>query len=1522
MNCIYSYQGKVIGDFLQLLEYLDAQDISTYNDVSDIIFSRAKQEGVSNQLKEIREDYIKKYKEEEAMSARTSSMYEDELGNPNGISAQEILDDPRCLIDGKPIVTPYNEEDYIRVEAANIVKKENWDESRMDEAREQVKKEIENHDKLREISVTLHKLIDAGVIKADEATFLSNIDKKIEGTMFEGNDKVLKSLHKQTHDFIKQLKELHGKDCTIINNVGVKGKALGEDIYGHIDYLVVDRDGRIHMYMFKASTKPYYKWSEPKIEKYRYYAAFLKQLLAQNDVDVNNMALNIVPVIIDTDYNVLNGVSIRPIQDLTVSGEGKYVMDKYDKHARFIVPSQPITPNVSSADFNKALSVCQFIAPSVNLKQDGVHSSVDELIRNAPESGESEPLTINRLPEGNYVVTINGKEYTTKSTKPKNSNPEIRELLEQHVQDLVDGKQATVATLKNAIVSMSKESDPNGLDKLARRKGLSAHSAFIQAVMRPYTSDYSEEDGEKSLNWTVIEDLLDQNILLIANKLTGQLDVIVLSPYHTDAKIDFHKGVNTILGRYRRDIEAYGVIRNTYGNLETLRGIMLLNEILPKLDQKLKLGNIKVISHLGSSQSMSIADVTRTQLPQILQVVKEENSELEVKNNFQNLSDDRFMDPIESIVREFNRITSIMTEGEKEEYAQGNFRKLFDVKDQEDTTAKIVALKNLLAHFGNLDSIKHMTYQQIIDTAERDRNSNGDNCRLYLSIERALHYYQGTVPKYEGKLSTADKKMSTTTHVGNENIRIVTEGAAITFNAISEQVEDYHSKNIRDIVREFQDAKGYTTTRNAVIGDENSIFQNLYELDDDGNRTMRFKNPYTDPSLNESERQFIKKVTYQLYLIRNGFEDVKELGGYDKTEQFMHDHPDFLWVPLCRAESSTKVHQNFQKKTWAGRFKRMINVLKNPERWYDDFVEKVSETERRLYEEDREHLSIRNPFSLGETEENRKRWIAEEGVDYFETNVDNILVNYLYQKIKTEKLNDYLVSTKAFMVEMAIMGKEAGTASKFNEQLEYIEDFLKVNVYNTSIKSDIGRYITGIMTPLRTQTTLINLGGNIISFFRDVFQGFQENFMRGVLKLNTDLQPKYIKDAYAYVITHGMTNTMNIDMLSKLQTKYRLSNIDLASSESLKLGRGGVVNYRNWAYSTLRRPDFLNRMTLFVARCMQDGVWDAYSIKDDQLVYDWKKDKRFVALINGSDKNSKEYKEAKALYMSKIREWNEEHPEQQLPYSPDTEEEGLPTPYSNKEILAIKGVADNIYGAYDKVLKGMAEHETIMWFFGMYTTWMNGIWSNYFMKPGKYTTTRVEPKQMTDESGRPLFWTESFEQTTEDTGMPIYTTMPTITQGIWYTLKDMYYLIEEDGWKAAYDFYKANPQTKANMRKLISDQLMFWLIIVLLKSYVIDPSYKDYKKEMKDNPVAVNLLAEVMYKSSTRSWDSFQGPINYLSWIFQNNDSPIYEVNTKILKDATRVIYGDKSVADAVIGNFAFTRVGKDTYSAWKKTQE
>jgi len=400
-----------------------------------------------------------------------------------------------------------------------------------------------------------------------------------------------------------------------------------------------------------------------------------------------------------------------------------------------------------------------------------------------------------------------------------------------------------------------------------------------------------------------------------------------------------------------------------------------------------------------------------------------------------------------------------------------------------------------------------------------------------------------------------------------------------------------------------------------------------------------------------------------------------------------------------------------------------------------------------------------------------------------------------------------------------------------------------------------------------------------------------------------------------------MTNTMNISMLSALQAKYRLSNIDLASMESLRIGRGGVANYKNWAYATLRRPDFLNRMTLFVARCMKDGCWEGWELKDDILIYDWKKDKRFKALVDGTSKDAPEYKHAKALYMSKAREWNSEHPESQIDLNPETAETFLPAPYADREILAIKEVADNIYGAYDKSLKSMGEHTTLMWFFGMYTTWMNGIWNNYFMKPGKYIANRSNMEQQTDEAGNPLFLDENGGVTTVDTGMPLYHNVPTIVQGIAYTIRDLYYITKDGGLQAMKDYINANPTVRANLAKLLSDMLVTLLMFMAFK-FALDPAYKDYKKEMKNNPVFANLATEIFYKAGSRSYDSFRGPLNFKDWLGDNTASPMYEVNLKVAQDALKVITGRKSLPDAFMGNFAVARAGKDTYNAWKKAQD
>ena len=78
---------------------------------------------------------------------------------------------------------------------------------------------------------------------------------------------------------------------------------------------------------------------------------------------------------------------------------------------------------------------------------------------------------------------------------------------------------------------------------------------------------------------------------------------------------------------------------------------------------------------------------------------------------------------------------------------------------------------------------------------------------------------------------------------------------------------------------------------------------------------------------------------------------------------------------------------------------------------------------------------------------------------------------------------------------------------------------------------------------------------------------------------------------------------MLANLLSKLCLKYRLSNTDVGRiAERAKTQRNGIFSYDNWLYGTMRSPDFINRMVLFVARAMHDGVWDAFELDENNNI--------------------------------------------------------------------------------------------------------------------------------------------------------------------------------------------------------------------------------------------------------------------------------------------------------------------------------
>ena len=1546
-NCTYDIVGTdQTGITLkQLLDYVDdqfAKVIKTDEQmkISDIVYSKDPlKESIVKRIGEVKHDYM-------ITAARTVSTYDDELGGDGStLSYQEFIEDPACLIDGEPLVRPFDRDQFRQSEIDNLIEKG----VKKEKAIEEVDKDLANMDQFKKDSVTLHKIVDGyGAIstKVNSSDYVAAIQDTVEGTPFEGRTALLEDLKGQMENFARQYIYHTQVGPTILNNVGLKAKieALGKELVGHIDYLSVDSSGTLHIYNFKASQKSMNYWSKDKWKKYNYGMAFLKQMLAYNGIPVKNIELNIVPVNMTyKEGGEIDKIVVGAPQNISVNYGGGYMLEQYDKHARHFIRSNVEIPRVTIETFDRADEIFQHIFPILNMRSEGTHRSAVEMIKRAPEAGEAEPLVIREVNDdkGRWEVIIDGKSYRPKSNKNKNVNQDILNIVVEHLGEIQDETLQTVHTLKEAIRKMNQigehgvfvpESDV--IDKL---KGLSRSRGFIKNMLDTYFNDVDWQVDSKGnrkpvYKWKLRDELLDYNIILMQNNDTGQLDIISLTSFDCNAEIPFGKGRHSILGAFKTDVQTNN-LKGDYGNAEAIRAIVLLNQILPTMDlEGVQLGRVKVLSHSGTARNYSISTITQKYLPEIVSTINDQG-EIEFVNNFRSLKSDQFTDPLESVLYEYSLLIASKSDAEVMRYSPEKFQQLASLVENGEAYTKTKILKELLDSF--YKELPDWTFEQIVRSSEGHLGSHRDQqmCRVYRALSEAYHRYTGETLNYERELTDIYRHMSTTNHIPNQNIRIVTDNLAQTYNSIATEVERYHAKNMRGFIKEFLDAKGYGLVRNATLGDMNSLFTKMFEVDEQGRRTMKFKNPWTDGSLDPAEAKFLKQALYQFYLIRNRG-NALNFKGYDDPEipKFIASRAGghkYLWCPLMRASSSTRVMQNLETSTWKGRAQRMWKIMRNPKQYYDEQIENITEQERELIKKglnaDKEKLGhVFNMFQIGDESDRagtRQEFIDAQGIDFFETNIENILIEYLSKSIECEKLKDFMIGTRSLLFQLTLMGEESGNTEVMKREIQYIRDFLKVNVFNTTIKSETGAVLTGALAGVRSKVTLMNLGGNMISFFRDVFQGFEENFARTVTKLNTDIDAKTLSQAYAYVVTHGMTNTMNISMLSALQARYRLSNIDLASMESLKIGRGGVTNYKNWAYSTLRRPDFLNRMTLFVARCMKDGCWEGWELNDDILTYNWKKDKRFKALVDGTSKDSAEYKQAKALYMSKAREWNAEHPEEQIDLNPETAETFLPAPYSDREILAIKEVSDNIYGAYDKSLKSMGEHTTLMWFFGMYTTWMNGIWNNYFMKPGKYTANRSNLQQKVDEAGNPLFLDEDGGITSVDTGMPLYENVPTIVQGIAYTIRDLYYISRDGGLQAMKDYIQANPTVRASLAKLLSDMLITLLLFTTFK-FVLDPAYSDYKKEMKNNPVFANLAAEIFYKAGSRSYDSFRGPLNFKDWLGDNTASPMYEVNMKVAQDALKVAMGKKTLPDAFMGNFAVARAGKDTYSAWKKAQQ
>lgn len=129
-------------------------------------------------------------------------------------------------------------------------------------------------------------------------------------------------------------------------------------------------------------------------------------------------------------------------------------------------------------------------------------------------------------------------------------------------------------------------------------------------------------------------------------------------------------------------------------------------------------------------------------------------------------------------------------------------------------------------------------------------------------------------------------------------------------------------------------------------------------------------------------------------------------------------------------------------------------------------------------------------------------------------------------------------------------------------------------------------------------------------------------------------------------------------------------------------------------YSMNTIPDYYNRLSLFLAKMIHDGSYDAHIMVDGKMTYDPRKDKRFEHYFNSREKyknskgdyipapSDKEYNKQRNLYLLLLEEINTEIAgtgENKL-----TEADLVSKAYSEKERNSFKSFTDMSYGYYDK----------------------------------------------------------------------------------------------------------------------------------------------------------------------------------------------------------------------------------------------
>lgn len=1143
----------------------------------------------------------------------------------------------------------------------------------------------------------------------------SQLEKKNKSYL---NEKTIRETIQYARTLHKDLIDKLGDNLTFYPEFAIASETSDlnnpKTLYGIIDLLIVDSEGHSHILDYKTSVHSYAEFSSAKQMAYSYQMAVYQRMLEKWGVNTYSGRLMVAPI---------------QIKDFKHSGD-TYTYDGIIAPESFITIDTTFNNKKLWDNINDFMPVPFKISVSGEHIQEEVTTWMSRCFRtynSMRQTTEKQVIAflkrINKLtPDENGMFTFKkeGKEGIIQS----NSETEFVKEVTKYIQSRPHYKLKLTGQIKRSI----KEAIKNGIDNT------DFPSPSDLSLDRDADSDWLKSTLSKYCNglWEVYdnEDAENYGIIILKTKdvpnVPKQVNFIRVSTSNLTQnfrenldKQDPTKSRLGLTGEWESDIQALS--KNNNLMVQAVNGNVELMETLA------------IIDHLSGLEDATIGEISLVS-PSYAKGMTLSNEELyycynEI-NKYESIGKSKILSRKYKLATKvelaFQELANILYSGKEHEWKdsyrdmQGfkscmpNYQQVINgnVEDQ------IIALERLLKQFKSSDYLLRKTSK----TYTRQEDLQQVPVTLFNKISVALASLKGI--NFRQQITDHDKWLesifihkngvsgSYLDNPGNLNSETLNLVTKLVTQAYQNTRDELQRKKIEisKLIEEVKKEASFGSLQESTIGNQANLYTDMYEQSSDSN--FLFKNPNR---LTGAKKKLLEYALEEINKLR-----------YPNEWKSLRDNNDVRYyeVPLALGSADSTV----ATQGLLSLLRAKLSYL-NPKRAFERAQKKVRGLYDELYEseettETKSQLlyKMTNMFNYGQGS-NRLKKIQKEGIENLEHNLETLLLKYIFAYSVQQNMDSVFPLIRAAMVHLTTEG--AIQNKPFTGDIQYFEDYIKNKILNESIVDKRMQSWIHAANMLKTAASKMTLAFAPVQMFYQPLQGLWQDISLWIRKpdgknsFTFEHLTKALKLVYGDLFHYSKKPTL-CQLLNEL---YGINDMDMNTYiDRISSAKKGIWNFENLMFKFASRPDFYNRMTIFISQMMGDGCLDAHHVDSEgRLIYDWKLDKRFKAFATNDKSNIAEYNKAKSLYYAVAKQFVNEHARNadgtlfELNMNKPI---ALPRAYTNKQAESMKSLGDNIYGYYSHEKKSLIMSTALGSLWLQFKTYWSGKKNQYLQAGG------------------------------------------------------------------------------------------------------------------------------------------------------------------------------------------------------------